>query len=141
MDRHTWMYEISRTTIEFGLVKEYNLARPQAQGTKRGREEDNMTNNEEDDVDIDSLEEMIQDMEDHFMHQPDILNSLVDDSKNLLKRRIVGIENIEDGEEYDQFDENHPFSIGLPTSNDNEIVDVNYLRNDHAEGLWIDRQV
>ncbi|KAK1368347.1 hypothetical protein POM88_034439 [Heracleum sosnowskyi] len=43
-----------------------------------------MTNNEEDDVHVDRLEKMIQDMEDHFMHQPDILNSLVDDSKNLL---------------------------------------------------------
>ncbi|KAK1361945.1 hypothetical protein POM88_046419 [Heracleum sosnowskyi] len=146
MDRHTWMYEISRTTLEYvdgvknfitcatkdmekkhreegkekmilcpcrgcknfkkhrsvdivrghlfrrgfkeGYVKWIwhgeGVQSSKTSGTKRGREEDNMTNNEEDDVDIDRLEEMIQDMEDHFMHQPDILNSLVDDSKNLL---------------------------------------------------------
>lgn len=34
---------------------------------KRGREEDNMMNNDEEDVNIDRVEEMIQDMEDHFM--------------------------------------------------------------------------
>ncbi|KAK1395347.1 hypothetical protein POM88_014403 [Heracleum sosnowskyi] len=341
MDRHTWMYEISRTTIKYvdgvkkfiicamkdmkknhkeegkekmilcpchdckifkkyrsvDIVRDHLFRRgfkkgcvkwiwhgegvhsSKTSGTKREREEDNTT--EEDDMGVDRLEEMIQDMEDHFMHQPDILNGLVDDSKNLLfpgcndqftrlsatfrlsidpieipkschegrlqgqgtlgskmispsaelcdrshllvlqhmteidpylkehialirhthpsksgkwitnehnrsfirwfkervmsqlsqnpsgvsntlkwlaygldmpvksyegydingKRRILGIENIEGEEEYDQFDKNPPFSMGLPTSNGNEIVDVNYLCNDHAEGLWIDHQV
>jgi hypothetical protein len=53
-------------------------------GTKRGREEDSMAKNDEDDMGNDRIEEMIQDVEDHFMHQPDILTSLVDDSKKLL---------------------------------------------------------
>ena len=57
------------------------------------------------------------------------------------KRRILGIDNVEDEEEYDQFDENPPFSMGVPNSHGHEIVDVDYLRNDHDEGLWIDSQV
>ncbi|KAK1383810.1 hypothetical protein POM88_021545 [Heracleum sosnowskyi] len=57
------------------------------------------------------------------------------------KRRILGIENVEDEEEYNQFDENPPFSMGLPTSYEDETVETNYTRNDHDEGLWIDHQV
>ncbi|KAL8122564.1 hypothetical protein AgCh_019051 [Apium graveolens] len=57
------------------------------------------------------------------------------------KRRILGIDNVEDEDEYDQFDENPPFSIGLPTAVREDNVDTNYVRNDHDEGLWIDRQV
>ncbi|KAL8147766.1 hypothetical protein AgCh_005183 [Apium graveolens] len=48
---------------------------------------------------------------------------------------------MEDEDEYDQFDENPPFSIGLPTAVREDNVDTNYVRNDHDEGLWIDRQV
>ncbi|KAL8148879.1 hypothetical protein AgCh_006037 [Apium graveolens] len=55
------------------------------------------------------------------------------------KRRILGIYNVEDEDEYDQFDENPPFSIGLPTAVREDNVDTNYVRNDHDEGLWIDR--
>ncbi|KAL8109981.1 hypothetical protein AgCh_025911 [Apium graveolens] len=60
---------------------------------------------------------------------------------SLCKRRILGIDNVEDEDEYDQFDENPPFSIGLPTAIREDNVDTNYVRNDHDEGLWIDRQV
>ncbi|KAL8155016.1 hypothetical protein AgCh_000404 [Apium graveolens] len=64
--------------------------------------------------------------------------SLVDFNR---KRRIFGIDNVEDEDEYDQFDENPPFSIGLPTEVREDNADTNYVRNDHDEGLWIDRQV
>ncbi|KAL8133287.1 hypothetical protein AgCh_008664 [Apium graveolens] len=56
------------------------------------------------------------------------------------KRRILGIDNMEDEDGYDQFDENPPFSIGLPTAVREDNVDTNYVHNDHDEGLWIDRQ-
>lgn len=42
------------------------------------------TDDEEDDVDIDRVNEMIQDVEDHLMHRPDIFNDLVNDSKKPL---------------------------------------------------------
>lgn len=54
------------------------------------------------------------------------------------KRRIIGVDNVTDEEEYNQFDELPPFSIGIPSSN----VDINdsaYLRSDHNEGIWIDK--
>ncbi|KAK1396703.1 hypothetical protein POM88_006566 [Heracleum sosnowskyi] len=57
------------------------------------------------------------------------------------KRRILGIDNVEDEEEYNQFDENPPFSIGLPTTVREDNVDGNYARSDHDEGQWIDHQV
>lgn len=58
------------------------------------------------------------------------------------KRRILGIDNVEDEEEYNPFDENPPFSMGLPsTTIEEENVDVKYARNDHDEGLWIYRQL
>ncbi|KAK1368072.1 hypothetical protein POM88_034164 [Heracleum sosnowskyi] len=58
-----------------------------------------------------------------------------------MPRRILGIENVEDEDEYDQFDENPPFSMGVSTSYENEFVDADYIRNDHDEGVWIDGQV
>ncbi|KAI3496562.1 hypothetical protein L1887_38927 [Cichorium endivia] len=51
------------------------------------------------------------------------------------KRRILGVENVVDEEEYNQFDDLPPFSIGIPSSD----VDINatvYLRSDHSEGLY-----
>ncbi|KAK1402699.1 hypothetical protein POM88_002304 [Heracleum sosnowskyi] len=57
------------------------------------------------------------------------------------KRRILGIDNVEDEEEYNQFDENPPFSIGLPNIVREDNVDANYARNDHDEGQWFDHQV
>ena len=52
------------------------------------------------------------------------------------KRRILGVDNVADEEEYDQFDELPPFSLGIPSSND-DVDDTTYLRSDHNEGLWI----
>ncbi|KAJ9538448.1 hypothetical protein OSB04_031181 [Centaurea solstitialis] len=50
------------------------------------------------------------------------------------KRHIVGVENVEDEEEYDQFDELPPFLVGIPSSNV-DIDNTTYLRSDHNEGL------
>ncbi|XP_023729236.2 uncharacterized protein LOC111876911 [Lactuca sativa] len=52
------------------------------------------------------------------------------------KRHILGVDDVVDEEEYDQFDELPPFSIGIPSSND-EVDDTTYLRSDHNEGLWV----
>ncbi|GKA27523.1 ribonuclease H-like domain-containing protein [Tanacetum coccineum] len=52
------------------------------------------------------------------------------------KRRIVGVENVVDEDEYDQFDELPPFSIGASSSND-VIDDTTYLRSDHDEGTFL----
>ena len=51
------------------------------------------------------------------------------------KRRILGVENVVDEEEYNQFDELPPFSIGIPSSSGN-IDDRAYLRSDHNEGVY-----
>nr|XP_043637988.1 uncharacterized protein LOC122608988 [Erigeron canadensis] len=51
------------------------------------------------------------------------------------KRRILGVDDVVDEKEYDQFDELPPFSIGT-TSPING--DTTYLRSDHNEGLWVD---
>ncbi|KAL4573860.1 hypothetical protein LXL04_020680 [Taraxacum kok-saghyz] len=51
------------------------------------------------------------------------------------KRHILGVDNVVDEEEYDQFDELPPFSIGITSSND-DVDDTTYLRTDHDEGLW-----
>ncbi|GJV43496.1 transposon protein, CACTA, En/Spm sub-class [Tanacetum coccineum] len=50
------------------------------------------------------------------------------------KRRIVGVENVVDEDEYDEFDELPPFSIGDSSSND-VIDDTTYLRSDHDEDM------
>ena len=60
------------------------VASARTSGTKHGREEDSKANKDVEDVENDRIHEMVQDMEDHFMHQPNILFSLVDDSKKLL---------------------------------------------------------
>ncbi|XP_074324358.1 uncharacterized protein LOC141661273 [Apium graveolens] len=57
------------------------------------------------------------------------------------KRRIIDIDNVEDEEEYNQFDENPPFSIGIPTTLREDNADTNYARNNHDEGQWIDGQL
>ncbi|PWA77337.1 hypothetical protein CTI12_AA057870 [Artemisia annua] len=49
------------------------------------------------------------------------------------KRRIVGVENVVDEDEYNQFDELPPFSIGIQ-SLDVVLDDTTYLRSDHQEG-------
>ncbi|XP_056688175.1 uncharacterized protein [Spinacia oleracea] len=55
------------------------------------------------------------------------------------KRRILGIGDVEDEEEYDQFDEDPPLSNGLPKSNGEDAFDANYMRSDHCEGLWVEK--
>nr|GEU52855.1 ulp1 protease family, C-terminal catalytic domain-containing protein [Tanacetum cinerariifolium] len=50
------------------------------------------------------------------------------------KRHILGVDNVVDEEEYDQFDELPPFSAGIPPIDG----DTTYLRSDHDEGLWVD---
>ncbi|KAK1372288.1 hypothetical protein POM88_028481 [Heracleum sosnowskyi] len=54
------------------------------------------------------------------------------------KRRILGIDDVVDEDEYNQFDENPPFSTGLPTTYEDDNFDKHYTRNDHDEGMWID---
>nr|GEW14714.1 putative reverse transcriptase domain-containing protein [Tanacetum cinerariifolium] len=50
------------------------------------------------------------------------------------KRHILGVDNVVDKDEYDQFDELPPFSEGISPI-DGETT---YLRFDHDEGLWVD---
>ncbi|GKE54581.1 hypothetical protein Tco_1489737 [Tanacetum coccineum] len=52
-------------------------------------------------------------------------------------RRILGVDNVVDEDEYNQFDELPPFSFGVPPLDDNIIGDT-YLRCDHEEGLCVD---
>ncbi|XP_078154143.1 uncharacterized protein LOC144549298 [Carex rostrata] len=55
------------------------------------------------------------------------------------KRRIVGIENVIDEEEYDQFDEIPPFCADVQAeiaTTTEEQDEENYMRSDHSEGLW-----
>ncbi|XP_078161105.1 uncharacterized protein LOC144557158 [Carex rostrata] len=55
------------------------------------------------------------------------------------KRRIVGIENVIDEEEYDQFDEIPPFCADVQAeiaTTTEEQDEANYMRCDHSEGLW-----
>lgn len=53
------------------------------------------------------------------------------------KRRILGIGDVEDEEEYDQFDETPPLSNCLLKSIVDDI-DEDYMRSDHCEGLWVE---
>ncbi|GJQ89763.1 ulp1 protease family, C-terminal catalytic domain-containing protein [Tanacetum coccineum] len=56
------------------------------------------------------------------------------------KRHIVGVENVEDEDEYHQFNELPPFSVGITPSND--VLDhTTYLRSDHDEGLEDDNEL
>nr|GFC50511.1 hypothetical protein [Tanacetum cinerariifolium] len=50
------------------------------------------------------------------------------------KRHILGVDNVVDEDEYNQFDELPPFSEGIPPI-DGETT---YLRSDHDEGSWVD---
>jgi len=59
------------------------------------------------------------------------------------KRRIVGVENVTDEEEYDQFEEIPPFSTDVQAEIGRIIQEedeANYMRSDHSEGLWEDVQ-
>ncbi|KAK1393806.1 hypothetical protein POM88_012862 [Heracleum sosnowskyi] len=69
------------------------------------------------------------------------------------KRRILGIDNVEDEEEYNQFDENPHFSIGLPTTVREDNVEhvvimmkgkgliIKARRNNRKEFLWYHTEV
>lgn len=53
------------------------------------------------------------------------------------KRRILGVDNVVDEEEYNQFDELPPFSIGIkPLNVAND--DTTYIRTDHEEVQYMD---
>nr|GEV39086.1 hypothetical protein [Tanacetum cinerariifolium] len=53
------------------------------------------------------------------------------------KKHILGVENVVDEDEYDQFDELPPFTNGVPPLDD-DTVKTTYLRSDHNEGLWVE---
>ena len=53
------------------------------------------------------------------------------------KRHIVGIGDVVDEEEYNQFDENPPFSVGVNVPEEEVDLNANYTRSDHNEGVWI----
>ncbi|XP_022031474.1 uncharacterized protein LOC110932449 [Helianthus annuus] len=56
------------------------------------------------------------------------------------KRRILGVDDVDDEEEYNQFDELPPFSVGIQQSNDYITVGTSYLRrSDHDEGISIEK--
>ena len=50
------------------------------------------------------------------------------------KKRIVGVENVVDEEEYNQFDELPPFGDGIRLEEPSE--EGSYMRVDHHEGLY-----
>jgi hypothetical protein len=56
------------------------------------------------------------------------------------KRRILGVENVVDEEEYDQFDEIPPLCTDVPIEVPISEEEANYIRSDHNEGLWADVQ-
>ena len=50
------------------------------------------------------------------------------------KRRIVGVENVVDEEEYNQFDELPPFGNGIRVEEE-QRDETSYMNVDHHEGL------
>lgn len=56
------------------------------------------------------------------------------------KRRIIGVDNVVDEEEYDQFDELPPFSVGIQPVN--HVIDGSaiYTRSDHNDGIHVDKK-
>lgn len=52
------------------------------------------------------------------------------------KRRILGVDNVVDEEEYDQFDELPPFSVGIPPLTGEHNVCLR--ANNDEEGVWLD---
>ena len=52
------------------------------------------------------------------------------------KRRIVGVENVVDEEEYNQFDELPPFGDGIRIEEE-PSEEASYIRVDHHEGLYL----
>jgi hypothetical protein len=54
------------------------------------------------------------------------------------KRRIIGIDNVEDEEAYDHFDEIPPFSTGMASLPAAEVNETGHMRIDHNEGEWVE---
>ncbi|KAJ0508051.1 putative Transposase-associated domain-containing protein [Helianthus annuus] len=54
------------------------------------------------------------------------------------KRRILGVDNVVDEEEYDHFDDLPPFSVGIEPGNYDNINGTPYLRTDHTDGIYVD---
>ena len=52
------------------------------------------------------------------------------------KRRILGVDNVVDEEEYEQFDDLPPFSVGIQPIND-AADGTTYLRSDHDQGIYV----
>ncbi|XP_078156588.1 uncharacterized protein LOC144552481 [Carex rostrata] len=54
------------------------------------------------------------------------------------KRRIVGVQDVVDDEEFNYFEETPPFSIGVPSNEvrNDDIDDASYLRHDHQDGEY-----
>ena len=58
------------------------------------------------------------------------------------KRRIVGVSNVVDEEEYDHVEEIPPFSTGIePLPIDENEDEAIYLRSNHGEGIWEDTPI
>ena len=57
-----------------------------------------------------------------------------------VKRRIVGVENVEDEEEYDQFEDVPAFSTGIANVPVDEGQEPIYARHDHQEELVITKK-
>ncbi|XP_022003250.1 uncharacterized protein LOC110900686 [Helianthus annuus] len=53
------------------------------------------------------------------------------------KRRILGIDNVINEDEYDHFDDLPPFSVGIEPSNYDNIKHTKYLRDD-TDGIYVD---
>ena len=56
------------------------------------------------------------------------------------KRKIVGVENVEE-EEFNSFDDLPPFNVdGVDQSFIEDSIDLPYVRRDHAEGIVINKK-
>ena len=51
------------------------------------------------------------------------------------KRRILGIGDVEDEEEYDAFDDSAPFTVPRPVVLNDIDNEAGYMRSDHNEGI------
>ncbi|XP_021991893.1 uncharacterized protein LOC110888688 [Helianthus annuus] len=53
------------------------------------------------------------------------------------KRRILGVDDVVDEEEYNQFDDLPPFSVDVQPGNDANDQTSAYLRSDHTDGIYV----
>ncbi|KAD3338451.1 hypothetical protein E3N88_33972 [Mikania micrantha] len=54
------------------------------------------------------------------------------------KRRVIDVDNVIEDDEYDQFDDLPPFSIGIQLVDDRNEGST-YIRSDHGEGIYVDK--